>query len=156
MFPPMAREILVMAKPRGSPGAFATWDIPAPLPGVPHKLLDDGHVGARWSPDGRRIAFIRAGASAGDALWVADADGTNRREIIKAGGGIHIHWPTWSAHGHLYFIRTRSTVANLDQADAYRVDSRGGAIEPVVKTQRRAVFPAPTMDGAGRCTWAIS
>jgi serine/threonine protein kinase/Tol biopolymer transport system component len=146
---PDGTRILVMAKPRGSPGTYATWEVPAPLPGVPHKLLDDGHVGARWSPDGRRVAFIRAGGSAGDALWVADADGTNRREIIKAGGGIHIHWPTWSSDGHIYFIRTRSTIANLDQADAYRVDARGGAIEAVVKSQRRAVFPAPTLDGTG-------
>jgi len=146
---PDGTRVLVIAKPRGSTGAFATWEVPGPLPGVPHKLLDDSHLGARWSPDGRRIAFIRAGASAGDALWVADADGTNRREIIKAGGGIHIHWPAWSSDGHIYFIRTRSTIANLDQADAYRVDSRGGAVEPVVKTQRRAVFPAPALDGTG-------
>ena len=146
---PDGTRILVMAKARGSTGAFSNWEVPAPLPGVPHKLLGDGQVGARWSPDGRRLAYIRAGSSAGDALWVADGDGTNSREIIKARGGIHIHWPTWSSDGHLYFIRTRSTIANLDQADTYRIDSRGGAIEPVVKTQRRAVFSAPMMDGSG-------
>ena len=83
----------------------------------------------------------RAGASAGDALWVADADGTSRREIIPADAGIHIHWPAWSGDGYVYFIRTRSTIANLDQSDIYRIRADGGTAEPVVTTPRRAMFP---------------
>ena len=79
---PDGTRIAVMAKSRGSSSPFATWEIPAPLPGLPRKLLDDGFLGMRWAPDGRAITFIRAGAAAGDALWVADADGANRREIL--------------------------------------------------------------------------
>src|SRR6185295_3772306 len=88
---PDGTRIAVMAKSRGSAKAFATWEVPAPLPGVPHKLLDDGFLGMRWALDGRHITFIRAGSSAGDALWIADADGANRRELIQARDGIHIH-----------------------------------------------------------------
>ena len=99
-------RIAVMARLRGVKAPFATWEIPAPLPGAPRKLLDEGLFGLRWSADGRQIAFIRAGAAAGDALWVADGDGTNRREIIKAQGGMHVHWPAWSRDGFIYFIRT--------------------------------------------------
>jgi Tol biopolymer transport system component len=146
---PDGTRIAVMAKTRGYTGPFATWEIPAPLPGVPRKLLDDGLLGMRWSPDSRRIAFIRAGAAAGDALWVADADGTNRHEIIAARDGIHIHWPAWSPDGLIYFIRTITTVANLDQAEVYRVDSRGGAAEPVVSTLRRAMYPLIMPNGNG-------
>ena len=51
---PEGNRIAVMAKPRSSTGSFATWEIPAPLPGQPRKLLDDGMLGARWSPDGTR------------------------------------------------------------------------------------------------------
>lgn len=138
---PEGNRIAVMAKRRDSPGNFSTWEVPAPLPGVPRRLLDDGLLGVRWSADGRRISFIRAGSSAGDALWVADADGTNRQEIIPAAGGIHIHWPVWSDDGYVYFNRTRSTVANLDQSDIYRVRAEGGAPEPVVTAPRRAMFP---------------
>ena len=58
---PEGNRIAVMAKRRGSTAAFSTWEIPAPLPGVPRKLLDDGMLGARWSPDGRRITFIQGG-----------------------------------------------------------------------------------------------
>ena len=125
---PDGTRIAVMAKTRGSTGPFATWEIPAPLPGVPRKLLDDGLLGMRWAPNGREITFIRAGAAAGDALWVAEGDGTNRREIVPARDGIHIHWPTWSRDGFIYFIRTNTTIANLDQAEIYRIDSRGGEV----------------------------
>ncbi len=71
---PEGNRIAVMAKTRGVAGPYATWEVPAPLPGVPRKLLDDGMLGARWSPNGKQLVFIRAGASAGDGLWSADAD----------------------------------------------------------------------------------
>jgi Tol biopolymer transport system component len=118
--------------------------IPAPLPGKPRKLLEDNLLGIRWSPDGKHITFISAGAAAGDALWVGDADGGNRREILPAVGGMHIHWPTWSDDGYIYFLRTFSTVINLDRTEIFRVDSNGARpMEPVVKTLRRAQHPVP-------------
>ena len=126
---------------------FAAWEIPAPLPGRPRKLLEDGFYGLRWSPDGKQIAYIRAGSSAGDALWVADDDGTNRREIIKAQNGMHVHWPAWSRDGFIYFMRTFATVSNLDQTEIYRVRESGGPMEVVVATPRRAMYPFPLADG---------
>ena len=147
---PDGTKLAVAARPRGSRGAFATWEIPAPLPGAPHKLLEDNSLGARWSVDGKRLAFIRAGASAGDALFVADADGSNAREIIAAQNGMHIHWPAWARDGFIYFIRTFTTIVNLDAAEIYRIDSRGNAaMEPVVRTIRRALFPLPMPAGDG-------
>jgi eukaryotic-like serine/threonine-protein kinase len=146
---PDGTRIAVMAKRRGIDTAFATWEVPAPFPGVPQKRLDDGYLGMRWSNDGRKITFILAGAAAGDALFVADADGTNRQEIVPARDGLHIHWPTWSRDDFIYFIRTLTTVANLDRAEIYRVHSRGGAVEPVVSTMRRAMHPVLMPNGEG-------
>jgi Tol biopolymer transport system component len=94
------------------------------------------------------MTFIRGGATAGDALFVADADGTNRREIVHAHAGSHLHWPAWSPDGYIYFIYTLALV-NAEPSEIYRVHSQGGPIEPVVSTPRRAVFPLPTPDGAG-------
>ena len=37
---------------------------------------------ARWSPDGKRIAYISGGQ-----LWIADADGTNARQLSTINGG---------------------------------------------------------------------
>ena len=96
----------------------------------------------------RSLSF-EPGAAAGDALWVAEADGTNRREIVPARDGIHIHWPTWSRDGFIYFIRTFTTIANLDQSEIYRIDSRGGEPSPVVTTLRRAMYPVLMPGGDG-------
>jgi Tol biopolymer transport system component len=145
---PDGAHIAVMARMTGSTAQNETWEIPAPLPGAPRKLLAD-FVGVRWSPDGRRLVFIRAGGSAGDALFVADADGTNQREIIKLGGGVHIHWPIWSADGFIYFIRTIQNLVNMEPAEIYRVNPDRGTIEPFVQTSRRAIFPLPLPGGDG-------
>jgi Tol biopolymer transport system component len=144
---PDGARVAVAARVRGSASSFAAWEIPAPLPGQARRLLEDGFYGLRWSPDGKRIAFIRAGSSAGDALWVADADGTNQIEIIKARNGMHVHWPAWSRDGFIYFMRTFATVSNLDQTEIYRVRETGGPIEVVVATPRRAMYPFPLADG---------
>lgn len=37
---------------------------------------------ARWSPDGKRVAYISGGQ-----LWIADADGTNARQLSTINGG---------------------------------------------------------------------
>ena len=47
---------------------------------------------ARWSPDGRRVAYV-----AGGQLWVADADGANRRQITSLNGGAT--GPVWAPTG---------------------------------------------------------
>ena len=116
--------------------------MPAPLGGNPHKLLE-GMQGVQWSPDGKQLAYSLPGSSAGDALIVADADGSRPREIVTAAGGRHVHWPTWSRDGqHLYFIYTFQPW-NTEQSGIYRVPAAGGAPEAVVQSIRRAVYPVP-------------
>ena len=47
---------------------------------------------ARWSPDGRRVAYI-----ANDQLWIADASGANPRQISNVNAGAS--GPVWSPTG---------------------------------------------------------
>ena len=47
---------------------------------------------ARWSPDGRRVAYV-----AGGQLWISDAEGANRRQITTLNGGAT--GPVWSPTG---------------------------------------------------------
>jgi Tol biopolymer transport system component len=126
--------------------AYDTWVLPAPLGGPPRKLLE-GMQGAQWSPDGRHLVYVHPGSSLGDALIVADADGTNPRELMAATGGHHVHWPTWSRDGqHLYFIYSYQPW-NTEQSEIYRVPITGGVPQPVVRSIRRAVYPVPLPGG---------
>ncbi len=132
-----------------APGAtsreYSTWVLPAPLGGVARKLIDRGR-GARWSPDGTRIAFVHGGGGAGDGILVADGDGGNEREILRS--GVHTHALAWSPDGsEIYFLR--SLTNNEAPAGIWKIPSRGGTPEPVVASARRAIFPVPMPDGRG-------
>jgi Tol biopolymer transport system component len=54
---------------------------------------------ARWSPDGRRVAYI-----AGGQLWVADTAGENRLQLTRLSGGAT--GPVWSPSGSLIAFTT--------------------------------------------------
>src|SRR4051812_32189607 len=47
---------------------------------------------ARWSPDGRRVAYI-----VGGQLWVSDVDGNNRKQLTSLNGGAT--GPVWAPTG---------------------------------------------------------
>jgi eukaryotic-like serine/threonine-protein kinase len=134
---------------KGTPAPrFDSWVIPAPLGGTPRKVVELGRA-LRWSPDGTQIVFVRPGSSAGDALYVARADGGSPREVVMLRGGMHIHWPAWSHDGRYIYFNYSASTANREPTSIYRVQTTGGPIEPVVATARRAVFPFPTSDGSG-------
>jgi Tol biopolymer transport system component len=133
---------------RATPGlpGYDTWLIPAPVGGLPRKLLPLLQA-LQWSPDGKQIVCIRPGSQRGDALVVADSDGSNQRQLVAAQGGRHVHWPAWSRDQRwIYFISSYDT-ANTGQSEIYRVSVSGGAVEPVIATSRRAIFPAPLPNG---------
>ncbi len=144
---PDGTQILFSAGPKGAVASeLSSYVLSAPLGGPPRKLIGGG-VAARWSPDGTKVVFVKAGGSAGDSLVVADANGNNAREIVPLGGGIHTHWPTWSPDGlFIYYIRSIVT-QNMEPSEIYRVPVSGGASEPVIATSRRATTPWPAKDG---------
>ncbi|MCM3880677.1 MAG: protein kinase [Vicinamibacterales bacterium] len=127
----------------------STYSVPAPLGGVPSLFLGTGRHGVRWSPDGLRIAYVLAGGSAGDAIWIADADGRNERPLVQAEGNLHKHWPSWSADGKYIYFNHSMTAWNAAPTEVYRVAATGGSPELVVASASRAAFPAPTPDGRG-------
>ncbi len=129
----------------GLPG-YDTWVIPAPGGGVPRKLLRSLQA-MQWSPDGKQIVCVRAASSRGDALVLADADGGNQRDLVPAQGGRHLHWPAWSPDQKwIYFISSFDTW-QTGQSEIYRVSAAGGEDEPIITTNRRAIYPAPFPSG---------
>jgi Tol biopolymer transport system component len=65
--------------PRGA-GPPPLWRVPL-LGGSAKKLVDTVQTPIGWSPDGRRMAFVRVEASGGSQLLVADADGASPRVL---------------------------------------------------------------------------
>jgi beta-lactamase regulating signal transducer with metallopeptidase domain len=53
--------------------------------GTKERRLTEGglNVYARFSPDGKKILFLRQTAKAGNSIWTMDVDGKNAREIVK-------------------------------------------------------------------------
>jgi eukaryotic-like serine/threonine-protein kinase len=143
---PDGRSIAVQARPSGSTATFDTWLIPAPLGGAPRRFVETSGA-LRWSPDGKRIVYVRPGETRGDAIIVADSNGENPRDIVHARGGWHTHWPAWSADGRfVYFLRTIATWKG-EPSEIVRVPAAGGEPQVVVRTTRRALFPLPTASG---------
>jgi Tol biopolymer transport system component len=144
---PDGTQVLFMAGPAGGlPSEYVIWAVPAPLGGPAHKRFS-GALSVRFSPDGQRVVLLRGGGSRGDALVVADATGENVREILKAEGAVHAHWPAWSRDGRfVYYIRSPVT-GNSEPSEIWRVPADGGRAEPFISTPRRAVFPVPLADG---------
>jgi Tol biopolymer transport system component len=87
----------------------------APISGPEVLTLDPS-----WSPDGRELAYVSEPAGqqpvvrgnvpdwnalyANRRLWIANADGSDAREIAGAGSGVAS--PRWSADGkHILFVR---------------------------------------------------
>lgn len=69
----------------------------------------NGNVQGVWSPDGAQIAYLNFGGSVGGspgAIWIADSDGANARQIAAAAGTpLDMMWGdlAWSSGNWLLF-----------------------------------------------------
>ncbi|MGH7605133.1 MAG: protein kinase domain-containing protein [Gemmatimonadaceae bacterium] len=94
-----------------------------------------GTVTAAWSPDRSRIAYHQ---SAGDPIYVADANGDNARRILVSSPAIHNHYPAWSPDGRfIYFSRGLPP----DEMDIWRISSSGGTAERITEHNSRVAYP---------------
>jgi Tol biopolymer transport system component len=53
----------------------------------------------RFSPDGKRILFLRQTAKAGNSIWTMDVDGQNAKELVKEVGLASPDGAFWSPDG---------------------------------------------------------
>jgi Tol biopolymer transport system component len=91
---------------------------------------------ATWSPDGARLAYHET--SAGDPIYVADADGGNPRQLFIGSPGIHSHDLSWSPDGQfLYFTHG----APPDQMDIWRIGASGGVPEQMTHLSAKVAYP---------------
>lgn len=115
---------------------------------------------ARWSPDGREIAYLKIPDTAvpfsvGE-LWVMEANGSNGRRLADADAG-HGFAPSWSPDGtQIAFVaRENRDDPEADDSSAtltsniYLADTRSGKVVPATEF-RSARVEAPLWEPGGR------
>ena len=86
----------------------------------------------RFSPDGRRIAFVsdRAG---GDNIWLMNVDGSDRRQLTKEDFRL-LNQPSWSPDGRFIIAKKHFTTGrSLGTGEVWLYHVSGGAGVQLVK-----------------------
>lgn len=111
---------------------------------------EDGcNGGARWSPDGTRIAFISNRAETGYHVYVMDDDGDNVRRVSRALDGTdlgNVVVLSWTPRGQVVFQTSRTVDGAWDRR-VYVVDPDGTRLLPLFD-RAGDITPAWSPDGS--------
>lgn len=107
----------------------------------------------RFSPDGRRIAFV-SDAGGGDNIWLMNRDGSDKRQLSKEDFRL-LNQPSWSPDGQFIVAKKHFTTGrSLGTGEVWMYHVSGGAGVPLVKKpneqhQKELGEPIFAPDGAG-------
>ena len=95
--------------------------------GAPRQITAGSHdSGARWSPDGRRIAFLRATEKDGKPepaqIFILRMDGGEARQLTNLAKGASA--PEWSPDGHTIAFSSTTDPKDADHKDEEKSDVR--------------------------------
>lgn len=117
------------------------------LGGTPRKILTNIGSAITFSPDGKRIAFIRSdvAASGEDQLIIANADGTSERKLAARKGDIFFAYggPSWSPDG--------KTIAS--SVGSYKGGFHLSVIAVDADSGEQKEFTPQKWDNVGRVAW---
>ncbi len=87
---------------------------------------------ARFSPDGRRIAFT-SDRGGGDNIWIMNADGSDKRQLTKEEFRL-LNQPSWSPDGRFIIAKKHFTTGrSLGTGEVWLYHVSGGGGVPLVK-----------------------
>jgi Tol biopolymer transport system component len=118
----------------GTAGIASLYRVPV-LGGAPVRLLDDIDSQVTFSPDQKRIAFLRGLVTQGTtALMVADADGGNAKTLASATAPdkFQSDGVSWSPDGRTILTTAGSTRPGVPTI-IYAIDAQSGAAHPLGK-----------------------
>jgi Tol biopolymer transport system component/DNA-binding winged helix-turn-helix (wHTH) protein len=97
--------------------------------------------GARYSPEGKRIAFVSS-RSGTQEVWVASADGTNAVRLTGFGGTV-VGPPAWSPDGQWIAFHARPE----GHASLFVIPAAGGTPRRLTNTAADDLVPTFSRDG---------
>ena len=113
------------------------------LGGKPRLFLGDKAVNPTWSPDGSKVAYHTS--EKGDPIYVADSDGSNRRQIFRDIPDQHNHYLAWGVDDNwIYFVH--GTPATFE-TDLWRISASGGQPERLTWQNSEMSDPTPLRQG---------
>jgi Tol biopolymer transport system component len=127
------------------------------LGGEPRKLVEDA-VDGDWSPDGRRIAFVRwatDGAQIVSVISAAAADGGGAHEVGRVEGYALMH-PRWSPEGRtIASAQIRGSGALVSLSSVFLASADGGPMRTITTPgKRRADISSVAWSGAEEIVYA--
>jgi Tol biopolymer transport system component/DNA-binding winged helix-turn-helix (wHTH) protein len=124
------------------------WRAPIPPPGeppaVPERFVDStvSEYGARYSPDGRKIAFVSMRSGLPE-IWNANADGSGMTRLTHLLQAAPLNPPAWSPDGRqLLFCGRNGAFLNL-----LVMPSEGGTPRPLTNSAFDENMPTYSRDG---------
>ena len=129
-----------LAPPRKNPSEIYSIDIAAHSIS---KLISDGvNTYPVWSPDGKMMAFCRMLGETNSEVFLADADGSNPRNITN--NPAFDGWPAWSPDGsRIAFASNRGN----QNYQIYTMRPDGSDVRLVAATEGRGTAPKWAPDG---------
>ena len=105
----------------------------------------------RFSPDGRRLAYV-SDETGSDNVWVAASDGSGARALTNLDATVVLS-PAWSADGRGIYATVITSAGFSSQAELWRFDTESGEGERVVenhngRSQPLVSAPSPGAYGA--------
>ena len=92
----------------------------------------------RFSPDGRRIAFV-SDRGGGDNVWIMNVDGSDKRQLTKEDFRL-LNQPTWSPDGRFIVAKKHFTTGrSLGTGEVWLYHVSGGSGVQLVKRASEAV-----------------
>jgi Tol biopolymer transport system component len=107
-------------------------------------LMPGGGVFPDWSPDGKKLVFLRTPNGGAEQIFVGNADGSGVQQLTTAGSNT---WPKWSPDGtKIVFARqyTKDPATGFTAQDIFTINADGSGV--VVLTDSGSLVPGFPFD----------